>query len=156
RALFRANREAVWKSFIGAFHRNGSDREHRVWIDATDIGTQQIRFFDRKIRRNDRGQPFRLSQLLIDLAREIGPFDIYIARLFAPPKLGDASRIVNVLPAVASFVAHPPLVDVRVFARLEAIDAVLILLNLDRAAGGAVGTDVVVAPHEPDPLLIEK
>src|SRR4029079_1993483 len=64
--------------------------------------------------------------------------------------------IVDVLPAIAAFVAHPPLVHMWIFAGLEAIDAVLILFDLNRATGGAVGADVIVAAHEPDALLVEK
>ena len=36
------------------------------------------------------------------------------------------------------------------------IDAVLVLLDPDRAAGRAAGADAGVPLHEPDPLLVEE
>ena len=58
--------------------------------------------------------------------------------------------------AVAAFVADPPLVHERVFPRLQPVDAVLVLLDPDRAAHGAAGAHARPAAKEPDPLLIEE
>src|SRR5207237_1228164 len=52
--------------------------------------------------------------------------------------------------------AHPPLIDVRVFTRLQAINAILILFDLDRAARGAIGAYSAVAAHKPDALFVKK
>ena len=68
----------------------------------------------------------------------------------------DPAGIVDVRIVVAAVVADPPLVHQQVLARLDPIDAVLVLLDPDRAAGGAAGADAAVPPHEPDPLLIEE
>ena len=53
------------------------------------------------------------------------------------------SGSVNVVKTITALVAHPPLVDVRILARLEAVDVVLVLLDVDRAAGRAAGADAV-------------
>jgi hypothetical protein len=58
------------------------------------------------------------------------------------------------MKAVSPFVAHPPLIDVRVLARLQPVYAVLVLFDEDRAAGRAAGADARVLLHEPDSLLI--
>ena len=67
-----------------------------------------------------------------------------------------ARRIVNVRIVVAAVVADPPLVDQRILARLDPVDAVLVLFDPDRAAGRAAGADAAMPPQEPDPLLIQK
>ena len=76
--------------------------------------------------------------------------------MFATHRMGQAAVAVNVRIAIAAFVADPPLVDQRIFARLEPINAVLVFLDPDRAAGGAAGADPRVPPQKPHPLLVQK
>ena len=63
---------------------------------------------------------------------------------------------VDVLPAEAAFVAHEVALRPAGFARLEAIDAVFVLVDVDAAAGAAVGADALGRLQPPDALLVEE
>ena len=117
---------------------------------------QQIRLFDRLMRRDDRGNPSGLRQPSLQFLRDDRPIDIHVAASVAPPRLDQSLRIVDMMIAVSPFVAHPPFVDERILPRAEPIDGVLILVHQDRAAGRAAGAHVRMALHEPDPLLVEE
>jgi hypothetical protein len=113
------------------------------------------------------GEPARGLEVVAKLHDNLGPFDRLrggrrsgvapvAQRRGFPRGFADPRLIVEVMPAVAALVADPPLVDVRVLARLEPVDGVLVVLGVDGAPGRAATADVGLALQEPDPLLVEE
>jgi hypothetical protein len=64
--------------------------------------------------------------------------------------------MVHMLPPITAFVTHPPVVDVRVVARLQPIDLILVFFHADGTASGTSRTDMRSFVDEPDTLLVEK
>ena len=56
----------------------------------------------------------------------------------------------------AAVVAHEVALSLRILARLEAEDSLVVLIDLDAASGRAIGADTVGGFQPPDSLLIEK
>src|SRR5207248_10718175 len=65
-------------------------------------------------------------------------------------------RIANRLVAVARIIADPPLIDLGVIARLDAIDYALIPFQPDIFSAGIDGRDRWRLLQQPDTLLEEK
>ena len=171
------------KRFIFADDRHRPECQHGLRIELARQLAQQIRFFDRQMRRNHRRQSAidlhtADSQRRFQVAGNLRPFDFFVRpiRFDFAQMLGGVSRrrlpvaagrrqplrfdlplrLVQIMKAVAPFVAHPPFIDERIFLRRQAINRVLIFVDANRATGRATGAHAQVPLHEPDALLVEK
>src|SRR6185437_4465928 len=154
RALFGPDGEAALESLVFPDDRNRSQGQHGLRIDAANVLGQQVSFFDSQMRRQYGRQPAGDGKLTVQFRGQRRPLDGRVNLPLAAPRADLARLVVNVMKAVAPLVAHPPLVDVRVLARLQTVNAVLVLFDEDRAAGRTAGADARVFLHEPDALLI--
>ena len=64
--------------------------------------------------------------------------------------------IVQVVPAVATLVADPPLIDMRILPGLQPIDRVLIVLSGDGTTACAAAANIGLAFQKPNALLVEE
>ena len=130
----------------------------RLLVDRTGDGAKHPRLFEREHRRHRNGEPTGAGEILPQSRRYVGPLHrlVVIAGRHEPASREEPGGIVEVVPAVPTIVAHPPLVDVGILPRLEAVDGVLVVFGDDRASCRAATADVRLALQEPDPLLVEE
>ena len=62
----------------------------------------------------------------------------------------------DVMKTVSAVVAHEVALRLRILARPQPINDLLILIDENTAAGAAVGADTLLRAQKPDPLLVEK
>ena len=135
-----------------------ADCQKCLRVDRAGDGTEHPRLFQRQHRRHRHRQRACGLEIVAQPRHDIGPLDRLPGRSLRRAILGrkQPGRIVQMVPAVAAVVAHPPLIDVGIFARFEAVDRILIVFGENRAARGTAAAHIRLALQKPDPLLVEE
>jgi hypothetical protein len=67
-----------------------------------------------------------------------------------------ALLVVDIRVIEAALVADEPALGLRVLARADAVDDVLVVIDVDAAAGRAAGADAALRLEEPDALFVQE
>ena len=156
--LLGPDREAPGERFVAAGDGDMPHEQGRLLVDRTGDGAEHPRLLEREHRRDRDGEPTGAGEILAQSRRHVGPLHrlAVIVGRHEPASREEPGGIVEMVPAVPAVVAHPPLIDVGILTRLEAVDGVLVVFGDDRASCRAAAADVRLALQEPDALLVEE
>ena len=144
---------------IVAVGGNGADHHRRFRGEPANEFEQQPRL----LAGHERREHYRdlvaahfadeFLQAVPDNAGDVLPGRGLGLRAAAELWMGNAPFVVDVLPPEPALVAHPPVVYPRVETRFQAVNAVFVVIDANRAPGAAPRTDRRGALQEPYPLL---
>ena len=165
RCLLRANRKSAGERLIFALERHWADGEHRFRVDRERVTREVVRVFAREHRAHEHREVLLLHRHA-RRHRSVDGRDGFTPRFHRLQRIKRVARScrgqrqarirVDKLPAVTHFVGDPPLVDVVVLPRLDAVDAAVVVLdgNVVARCGDAVDRRGLL--QEPHALLEEE